>query len=79
MSAEPNPLPDFDAGVLARELGLDPDTTTSLRVHVEARWIAVRWSGYKRVKPAELEAAIAKATEATNGGTTPARRKGKRS
>lgn len=59
------PLPDFDAGVLAAELGIDPEETTSLRVHVEARWISVRWSGYKRVSPEQLQRAIDKATAAS--------------
>lgn len=60
----PPVLPDYDAGVLARELGIDPGETTSLRIHVEARWISVRWSGYKRISPAQLEQALAKATAA---------------
>jgi hypothetical protein len=62
---EPAGLPDYDAGVLARELGLDPEVTTSLSFVIHARWIGVRWHGYKRISSAELEAALAAAIAAT--------------
>lgn len=62
---EPNGLPDYDAGVLARELGLDPDVTTSLSFIVHPRWIGVRWHGYKRISSAELERALTAAIKAT--------------
>jgi hypothetical protein len=75
MSTTPHPLPDYDAGVLAAELGIDPTETTSLRVHVEARWISVRWSGYKRISPAQLQRAIDKATAAAKAANKPARRR----
>lgn len=65
MSAEPTGLPDYDAGVLARELGLDPDVTTSLSFVIHPRWIGVRWHGYKRISSAELETALAAAIKAT--------------
>lgn len=61
----PAPLPDYDAGVLARELGLDPEQVTHLSIVVEARWIAVRWSGYKRVSSDEVSTALAAAIAAT--------------
>lgn len=67
MSMQPDPatLPDYDAGVLARELGLDPDVVTSLSFVIHPRWIGVRWHGYKRISSAELEAALAAAIKAT--------------
>lgn len=70
-----NLLPDYDAGVMARELGLDPDQLTRLSIHVEARWIAVRWSGYKRISSADLDAALAAAIKATKAPPKPARRR----
>lgn len=72
MTAEPSGLPDYDAGVLARELGLDPETATSLAFVVHPRWIGVRWHGYKRITSAELERALAAAIKATK--PTPRRR-----
>lgn len=65
MTTEPNGLPDYDAGVLARELGLDPDVTTSLSFIVHPRWIGVRWHGYKRISSAELDRALKAAIAAT--------------
>lgn len=61
----PATLPDYDAGVMARELGLDPEQVTHLSIVVEARWIAVRWSGYKRVSSEELSTALAASIKAT--------------
>lgn len=66
MSGEPMALPDYDAGVLARELGLDPMVTTNLSLVIHARWIGVRWYGYKRVSSDELAKALAAAIDATN-------------
>lgn len=75
MSADPTHLPDYDAGVLARELGLDPEQVTHLAIVANARWIGVRWSGYRRISSDELDralkAAIA-ATKATKAGKRPA-------
>lgn len=67
MSATPEPagLPDYDAGVLARELGLDPEVTTSFSFVMHPRWIGVRWHGYKRISSAELDAALKAAIAAT--------------
>lgn len=62
---EPTGLPDYDAGVLARELGLDPTVTTSLSFVIHPKWIGVRWHGYKRISSAELETALKAAIAAT--------------
>lgn len=82
MNAEPNEpagLPDYDAGVLARELGLDPEVTTSLSFIVHPRWIGVRWHGYKRISSAELETALAAAIAATREPPKRARKRASRS
>lgn len=70
-----NLLPDYDAGVLARELGLDPEQITRLNIRVEARWIAVQWSGYKRISSSQLDAALAAAIKATKAPPRRTRRK----
>lgn len=62
---EPAGLPDYDAGVLARELGLDPEVITSLSFVIHPRWVGVRWHGYRRISSAELEAALKAAIAAT--------------
>lgn len=76
MTTEPQGLPDYDAGVLARELGLDPEVTTSLSFVIHPRWIGVRWHGYKRISSAELESALAAAIKATKPATRRRARKG---
>lgn len=65
MSADPTHLPDYDAGVLARELGLDPEQVTHLAIVANARWIGVRWSGYRRISSDELDKALKAAIAAT--------------
>lgn len=75
MTAEPTALPDYDAGVLARELGLDPEQVTSLSIRVHPRWIGIQWSGYKRVSSDELSTALAAAIEAT---ATPKAKRGRK-
>lgn len=82
MSTDPTHLPDYDAGVLARELGLDPEQVTHLAIVANARWIGVRWSGYRRISSGELDkalkAAIA-ATKATKAAKRPASTRRRRS
>lgn len=65
MSLDPPHLPDYDAGVLARELGLDPEQVTHLSIVAHARWIGVRWSGYRRISSDELDRALKAAIAAT--------------
>lgn len=73
-AGEPTPLPDYDAGVLAAALGLDPEQVTHLSIVVEARCITVRWSGYKRISSDQLERAVVDAIKATKQPKAPAKR-----
>lgn len=75
MSINPTHLPDYDAGVLARELGLDPEQVTHLAIVANARWFGVRWSGYRRISSDELDRALKAAIAATKAKN---RRAGKR-